>query len=721
MPLTFTVTAGVDETSGPFPPTYPPNANGYITAASNPLGSAAGSSTVTPYYGATVLAVANDQAGAAATQLLVAIAGTHDQNFLGPVTVVQGDPYWDDVVLMLPFTGSNGGTATTDVSNVRNVVSTLLNGTTTSLTGVKFAGDLTLDIPAFNSLETYACGVPFAYHSALDIFRGNAWTIEGWVNVPTSSTSDEPFTMFAYSSSESATDNGFNCEIYAVGSNTHFSVDGTGAFNGGVVAQSIATESNTWNHVAVTWDGTTGRVFINGTVMTSTTNSWSAANYSPIPSSPAVTLGSQIQFNGTASAGLIEQFRVTAGLARYTANFAAPSQPFPTFLPPPPLAAVNANFVVTEVNGDAVSLWIWPLAGSDMVALTTNSVTFGDTEDVMLNIEGESPNSSTIDLTWTNNSGVTPSNYLLYRGTNTGLDDPTLYQTLSGTTFAYTDIDLTAGQDYAYYVVAANADGTNAASVLLTLSPPADPDISIEFNCDCESVPLPADGFMIDSLANLRYRMLIRAGYAAQANNPPPGMKLLCNEFLREAQNQLYRQHSEYRTKRLYAWQMEVNQRYYGFANDESDCRRLDPYSIDWVGFEDLNQAWYPLICGIDPVLYTRAQISTGWPTHYEIRSCIEIFPAPRAPYTLWIKGRFGLDPFTADTDNTTIDAEAIFLLATGLLKSHYGQIDGQSMITQALNYTKYLVAGQHNTRRYVPRTRVQTPMTPPRFLPTEE
>lgn len=247
-------------------------------------------------------------------------------------------------------------------------------------------------------------------------------------------------------------------------------------------------------------------------------------------------------------------------------------------------------------------------------------------------------------------------------------------------------------------------------------------DDSSVFNCDCESIPLPADGYTIDTLANLRQRVLIRAGYAAQAANPPPGMVLLVNEFLRDAQNQLYRQHFEKRLRRLYSWPMVVNQRYYGFSQTfGADCRVMNPLAVDWVGFEDCNQAWYPLICGIDPVLYTRAQISTGWPTHYEIRSCIEIFPAPRSAYTLWVKGLFGLDPFVADTDCTTVDAEAVYLLATGMLKAHYSQPDAGALLTQALSYTKYLVAGQHDTRRYVPRTRVQTPMTPPRFLPLEE
>lgn len=381
-------------------------------------------------------------------------------------------------------------------------------------------------------------------------------------------------------------------------------------------------------------------------------------------------------------------------------------------------APSQALFEVTTVNGNAVSLWIWPLAAGGS-ALVTGTVTIADTGDVMITLNGVTPNSSEIDLSWSNTCTVVASSYDLYRGTLSALAAPTLYQTLSGTTLSYKDTGLTASQEYAYYVVAVYADGTHAPSVVEDFWTPA-AGISATFNCNCESQPLPADTFYTDTLAALRQRVLIRCGYAAQASNLPPGMKLLANEFLFTAQKQLYRQHSEYRTKRLYSWQMQVNERYYGLAADESNCRKLDPLSIDWVGFEDLNQAWFPLICGIDPVLYTRAQISTGWPTHYEIRSCIEIFPAPRAPYTLWIKGRFGLDPFSADTDVTTIDCEPVYLLAAGMMKSHYGQADAQSVLTQALNYTKYLVAGQHNTRRYVPRTRVQTPMTPPRFLPVE-
>ena len=378
-------------------------------------------------------------------------------------------------------------------------------------------------------------------------------------------------------------------------------------------------------------------------------------------------------------------------------------------------APTAASFINTLINGSTVTLWIWAIASGGS-ALASGTVTIADTGDQLVLLSGESQSSTEIVLSWTNSGPTPPANYDLYRGVASA--SPTLYQTLSGATLTYSDTGLTASQEYNYYVVATYSDGTNAASTQQTFWTPAS-GISNTFNCDCSAVT--PDGWQVDTLANLRKRVLINVGYAAAAANPPAGMIAYVNEKLRTAQNQLYRQHKEFRNVRMYAWQMEPNIRYYGLTQDESDCGTLDALSIEWCGFEDLNQAWYPLICGIDPVLYTRAQISTGWPTHYEIRQCIEIFPAPRAAYTLWIKGRFGLTSFVNDSDVTTVDSESIMLLASAMCAQKYAKADAGSMMTQAANYTKYLVAGQHNSRRYVPRTRVQTPMTPPRFLPTEE
>ena len=74
-----------------------------------------------------------------------------------------------------------------------------------------------------------------------------------------------------------------------------------------------------------------------------------------------------------------------------------------------------------------------------------------------------------------------------------------------------------------------------------------------------------------------------------------------------------------------------------------------------------------------------------------------------------------------ADTDYATMDSELVLMLAIGLGKTHYGQPDASSCMTQAANYMSKIVAGLHGTRRYVPRTKTNTLLTPPLFLPTIE
>lgn len=240
-------------------------------------------------------------------------------------------------------------------------------------------------------------------------------------------------------------------------------------------------------------------------------------------------------------------------------------------------------------------------------------------------------------------------------------------------------------------------------------------DMTDEFNCACTSVTV------YQTLAQLRQRVLIELGYPNQASNPPPGMASFINSKLYGAQKLIYKQLVNHGldTERFFSWTMVPGNRYYALNESEGECTlQLDPLKVTWVGFEDLNQAWYRLTAGIPPEFYTRANINFGWPTHYEIRQCLEIFPAPQAPYTLWVKGHFGLAPFASDSDTATIDDEAVFQLALGNCKMHYGQKDAQAVLTQAGNYIGGMVGGQHGTRRYVPRTKIQNPATPPRFLP---
>lgn len=238
-----------------------------------------------------------------------------------------------------------------------------------------------------------------------------------------------------------------------------------------------------------------------------------------------------------------------------------------------------------------------------------------------------------------------------------------------------------------------------------------------DFNCECDTSPYK-------TLSQLRRRMMVRLGYAAQADNPPPGMSDLLDDFLQSAQALIYEKEPTLRTNRWYRWTMTPGVRFYGINDNDDDTenpcpRSINPYHVKWVGFEDLNQAWYELIKGINPLYYTRTNQIQGWPSNYEIRSCIEIWPAPAGAYKLWMLGDFGLEPFTEDDDPTTVDDELVFLLALGNAKAHYGQRDADNVLTQANTRLLDLKAGKHATARYVPAPRPSwSPPPIPKFLP---
>lgn len=243
---------------------------------------------------------------------------------------------------------------------------------------------------------------------------------------------------------------------------------------------------------------------------------------------------------------------------------------------------------------------------------------------------------------------------------------------------------------------------------------------NFNFNCNCD------DGAQTATLKNVRDKVMIRLGYAAQVDNPPPGMEVLLNSFVQSAQETIYRKYPGKRTSRFFSWLMTAGERYYGIADNEQQdpyssfpCTKvMNPNQVEWAGFYDLNNTWTPLVQGIRPELYTRANVTPGWPHFYEIRQCIEVFPAPQAAYTLVIKANFGLLPFTVDGDFCTVDSEIIFNLALADAKAHYGQPDADRYASRAAAMLGDQVAGDHQTARYVPGQVASIPQAPPVFTP---
>lgn len=136
-------------------------------------------------------------------------------------------------------------------------------------------------------------------------------------------------------------------------------------------------------------------------------------------------------------------------------------------------------------------------------------------------------------------------------------------------------------------------------------------------------------------------------------------------------------------------------------ANTTACAKVLDPYAILQVGYE-IDGRWRRLTQGIP--LGVRGSEVTGPPQFYEIRQCIELWPAPAATEGyLVVEANFQAGAFSADGDKPSVDDTAVFLLALANLLAARGRPEAGNYVQQYERRVRDLVAGSHGTRRYVP------------------
>lgn len=277
----------------------------------------------------------------------------------------------------------------------------------------------------------------------------------------------------------------------------------------------------------------------------------------------------------------------------------------------------------------------------------------------------------------------------------------------SGGDALYLSGPLPPGEHYLNYTF----DGAQTLGVTISAEEPIDTPIptgatltisatpTVNYNCACD------DDYPTRTLAQMREYLMIRLGWGAMVATPLPGVAVTLNSFLRDAQEQIYRQYKVFRLERYFTWAMTPGVRFYDLDSNEDVCtKKLDPRMVTWVGISEGDNFWRQLVCGIKPEFYY-GDISS-WPTHYEIRQCIEVWPPPSSDdWKLRIKGYFGLLPLEVDTDVNTIDYEAIQLFALANAKAHFGQPDAANYMGQYRDYIGAVTAGSHHTRRYVPNT----------------
>ena len=149
--------------------------------------------------------------------------------------------------------------------------------------------------------------------------------------------SSGPFTFecWAYwNDTALSTDMGMLCSQYESGASGRMlfgsqSGDLVLRVDGGTIYLTASVSTGVWYFVAWTFDGTTHRLFLNGTLASSST------------SVPALYTGVNTSIGGQPEAllanycldGYIDDLRITKGYARYTANFTPPTAEFPNIGP----------------------------------------------------------------------------------------------------------------------------------------------------------------------------------------------------------------------------------------------------------------------------------------------------------------------------------------------------------------------------------------------------
>jgi len=212
--------------------------------------------------------------------------------------IVYGDPYFEDVVLLIPFEGENNSTTFTDHSLYSKTLSPVGDVCIKTAQSKWGAGSAYFD-GTWDRIMVTPGG------SELNLGTSN-FTLEGWVYP---SGSGSPLI-----DNQSST-NYFN--IYFPGS-TEFGL----LIGGSWVFSSIAVSANQWNHIAIIRSGTDWFVYVGGKYK----NTGSTLSNPSINLTTATTIGG---YNGGHYfTGYVQDIRITKNVIRYTETFTPPTEKF---------------------------------------------------------------------------------------------------------------------------------------------------------------------------------------------------------------------------------------------------------------------------------------------------------------------------------------------------------------------------------------------------------
>ena len=208
-------------------------------------------------------------------------------------------------LLLMHMDGSNGGTTFTDDVVANSWAAT---GATTSTTQTKFGA---------TSMKTDTAD-DYVQSGGNIVLPAGDFTFEYWHYI----TSDIGTSTGAGIANTTSGDN-FACYYQASGSaNVASMFLYMNGFGNGIYATGVSLAQSTWHHVAWVMSGSTGTIYLNGTALSTTTDSGFPLGFNNV-----LRLGYQ---NGAARSrayGYLDEMRLS-NVARYTGNFTPSASAF---------------------------------------------------------------------------------------------------------------------------------------------------------------------------------------------------------------------------------------------------------------------------------------------------------------------------------------------------------------------------------------------------------
>jgi hypothetical protein len=207
-----------------------------------------------------------------------------------------------EVSLLLHGDGTNGSTTITDSSLTPKTVTAVGNAQISTAIADPFGNST--GVIAFDGTGGYIQCPASAFNPLARDF-----TVEWWQKLATTNTT--------YGSVATNSNGGLRS------SNGILQIFGGGVSN---VAATAVPFSTDWQHIAITKTSSDVFLFLNGTRFSN-----NASNQQGVVSCDRFDIGRTNQSHPNSFSGYIDEFRVTLGIARYTANFTPPTAPFPDF------------------------------------------------------------------------------------------------------------------------------------------------------------------------------------------------------------------------------------------------------------------------------------------------------------------------------------------------------------------------------------------------------